>query len=388
MTTTNDRNRLRRLAGEYAEIFGSDEMHRQREVWRLSNRLEERTVPFQIEDNGSFFADLTPPCECEGEMERGFEAQLLRAITNYRLIDDDRIFPNFFQVQWHAGKSVICPELQYKRVPDSTGRDLGYETNTPLADLANSLHKLKPYTFSVDREGTYRTVEAAEAIFGDVLPVQIIGRQVCFAGTSLAGTAVLLMGMDTFYMAMMDQPENVHYFFDFLATQNELYMQWLEDEELITTYNHEFDCGTGSCVHTDELPCREIGPDDKVGPQDCWGFVEAQEAIGISPATYAEFIYPYQRRIGDRFGLLVYGCCEPVHSIWSSLSEFTNLRKLAVSPWCDQEAISEAVGKRMVLCRKPHPLKLCGTIFETQELEDHLQETLSITADNFVEIVY
>jgi hypothetical protein len=135
MTTPTDRNRVRTLAAEYAEIFSSDDMASRREKWRLSNRLLERTVPFHIEDNGSFFADLTPQPQCEGEFERDCEAHFMRCITNYRLIPDDRVFPARFWVHWHIGRTSACPELQYHRVPDSTGRNLGYETNKPLADL-------------------------------------------------------------------------------------------------------------------------------------------------------------------------------------------------------------------------------------------------------------
>ncbi len=386
--TPRDRDRLRTVAAEYAAITGSPKMAARRELWRRSNRLLERTVPFQIEDNGSFFRDLTPPPECEGEFARGCEAQMLHAITNHRLIDDDRIFPHCFQVHWAVSRSGVCPELSYRRSPDATGRELGYETNTPLADLATGLGKLRPTEFSVDREGTHERLAAATAAFGDILPVQLVGRSVSSAGTSLAGNAVLLMGMDTFYMAMLDQPENVHRFFEFLVQDAERYVAWLEAEKLITTGNHEFDCGSGSCVHTDELPRRSITEGEAVHPEDCWGFVEAQEAVGISPAMYAEFIHPYQRRIGDRFGLMNYGCCEPVHAFWATLQGFHSLRKVTVSPWCDVPSISASAGKQVVLSRKPHPMKLCGPAFSPAELEADLRETLAITADNFVELIF
>ncbi len=51
-TSAGDRERLRVLAGQFAEIVNSDEMNRRREAWRLTNRLEKRTVPFIFEDNG------------------------------------------------------------------------------------------------------------------------------------------------------------------------------------------------------------------------------------------------------------------------------------------------------------------------------------------------
>ncbi len=388
MTSLSDRERLRALAGQYTEVVTSDGMNRRRETWRLSNELKERTVPFVIEDNGSFFQDLFPDLQCEGESERGFERQLLRTIINVELIDDDRVFTPFFSVGWHIGRPSICPDLKIHSVPDVTGKNLGYETNMPLADLESGLDKLQRGPFTIDRKATYKRKEAAEAIFGDLLPIEIVCHGTLSAGSSMAQKAVTLMGMERFYLAMLDQPENVHRFFDFVVTEGEDYLKWLDDEGLITPNHTEYVCGSGSYAYCDELPRREIGEGEAYHPVDCWGFVEAQEAVGISNDMYAEFIFPYQYRVGHQYGLLYYGCCEPVHILWPTIKKFKNLRKMTISPWCDQRFMADAVGKNYVLSRKPHPLKLCSEIFDPVEFEEHIQETLDIAKDNFVELVF
>ena len=99
MICRKERERLRKLAAKYMEIVNSAEMKRRREIWRLSNRLLERTVPFVIEDNGTFFGDLTPKCECKGEFELRMEQYFLRVICNYELIPDDRIYTPYFPVE-------------------------------------------------------------------------------------------------------------------------------------------------------------------------------------------------------------------------------------------------------------------------------------------------
>lgn len=388
MTTPQDRERLRTVAAEYVEIVNSDVMNERREVWRLSNRLEERTVPFLIEDNGTFFEDLTPKPQCEGAFERGLEQQMLRAITNHQLIDDDRVFTPYCAINWAIGRPDTCPELQLTRAPDKTGRELGYKTNTPLVDLGNSLHKLQRGEFRVDRAETHRRVEMAEEALGGLLPVEIVCQHTLSAGTGMANRAVQLVGMNHLYMAMIDQPENVHRFFEFVCTEGSDFLDWLEAEGLITPNSGEFSVGSGSCGYTDELPRREIKDGDRLLPQDCWGFAEAQEAAGLSPDMYAEFIHPYQRRLSDRYGLVYYGCCEPVHLFWPTLEKFSNLRKVTVSPWCDQEVMASSVGKSCVLSRKPHPLKLCGKSFDPAAFEAHVKETLDIARDNFVEIIF
>jgi len=54
-----DQQRLRDLAGRYAAYACCETMNERREKWRLHNRLQEKTFPFHIEDNGSCFRDLT-----------------------------------------------------------------------------------------------------------------------------------------------------------------------------------------------------------------------------------------------------------------------------------------------------------------------------------------
>jgi len=321
-------------------------------------------------------------------VERDLEYGMLRAITNHRLIDDDRVFPRRCEIHWAIGRSALCPELEVTHAPDATGRELGYRTNTPLADLERGLEKLRPGEFTVDRAGTLRRAEVAMQAFGDLLPVEVVGQAVTWAGTGLAYQAVTLMGMSNFYMAMLDQPDNVHRFFEFVTDEAVRFVAWLEAEHLITPNSGELDVGSGSCGYTDELPRRANAAGDGVLPEDCWGYIEAQEAVGLSPAMYAKFIHPYQRRLADRFGLVYYGCCEPVHGFWPSLRNFANLRKVTVSPWCNQESIAASVGDRVVLSRKPHPMKLCGATFSPAGFEAHLRETLDIARDNFVELIF
>ena len=387
-TSAGDRERLRALAGRYAQIANSDEMNRRREVWRLTNRLEERTVPFQIEDNGTFFKDLLPELQCEGKVERHFERRMLMAISNYELIDDDRVIPPYFGIGWAIDRPSALPEYRETHADDGHGGSLGYTTNRPLADLPNSLHKLRRGEFSVDRDATLGRVEFAESIFGDLLPVRTVNNSTVWAACAMACHAVNWIGMENLFMLMMDAPESVHAFFDFAATERCDYFDWMEREGLLEPNYGEFCVGSGSCGYTDELPRRELGPGEAFRCEDLWSFQESQEATGISPEMFAEFIFPYQKRVSSRFGLVYYGCCEPVHNLYPVIEGLENVRKITVSPGCDQESVAGQVGKKVVLSRKPHPMKLCAETWDPEDFRAHIQETLTIGRDNFVELIF
>jgi len=55
--------------------------------------------------------------------------------------------------------------------------------------------------------------------------------------------------------------------------------------------------------------------------------------------------------------LLSYGCCEGVHAIWEkSVSQYENLRKVSISPWCDEAYMGSALqGRKVAFHRKPSP---------------------------------
>jgi len=387
-TSAGDRERLRQIAGRFAEIANSDDMSRRREAWRLTNRLEQRTVPFQIEDNGTFFDDLLPRPECEGDEARQFERRMLKALGNYDLIPDDRVFPPYFGIEWEIDRPDMMPEYQETHADDGHGGHLGYTTNKPLADLPNSLHKLQRSPFSVDREATQRQVELAESIFGDILPVKIVNRSTVWAGAAMACSAVNWIGMENLFMLMVDAPDSVRAFFDFVSQERCDYFEWMEAEGLLEPNYGEYCVGSGSCGYTDELPRRDIAPGEPLRCEDLWSFQESQEATGISPDMFAEFIFPAQKRVSERFGLVYYGCCEPVHNLFPVIKQLENVRKITISPWCDQESISEQVGKKVVLSRKPHPMKLCGEAWDPGAFREHIGETLTISRDNFVELIF
>jgi len=370
------------------EIAVGDDMAVRREMWRLTNRLEERTVPFQIEDNGTFFKDLTPDLQCEGDVERSFERTMQRAVANYELVDDDRVFAPHFSVGWVVSRQDICPELTRTRADNGAGRQLGYTTNKPLADLPESLDKLQRGAYTVDRDQAHLRAESAAEIFGDILPVKIDYPDPLWVGAGMAGQAVNMVGMENLYRHMMDNPDSVHALFDFMATERCDFLDWLQAEELLTPNNGEVCVGSGSCGYTDELPRTERAPGDPLTCADLWGFQEAQEATGISPEMYGEFIYPYQKRVSARFGLLYYGGCEPVHDLWPIIRGLGNVRKVTMSPWCDQAAISHAVGRDVVLSRKPHPMMLCGGDFDARAFRDHIDETLKSASGSFVELIF
>ena len=378
---------LRRLAGTYAEYAHSDVMAQRREKWRLHNGLRKRTFPFHIEDNGSYLWDLSPALICEDPMQRHLEAQLVYALVSYERINDDRIIPDRFVVDWSVGTNRYCDELQFTHADDGRGGSLGYETNKPIKDIDRDLHKVKKRTPTLDRQSTDKHAELAADMFKGLLPV-VVGRCGSFYSEGIAGKAVHLMGMQELYLQMAMNPGAVHRLFTFLAEDNMALGQW-EEEQGLLILNNDGNQGycSGSSQFSDEIPGREIKPGEPILSTDLYGYLEAQEAAGISPDMFAEFLMPHFRKLA-RFKLMKFGCCEPVHGLMPHLQELKALRKVSVTPWCNLEKLAANCRKDIIWSRKPVPLKLCGTTFDPDDFRAHLKETLDIGAEFFIEFVF
>jgi hypothetical protein len=136
-------------------------------------------------------------------------------------------------------------------------------------------------------------------------------------------------------------------------------LRWQEENKLLLLNNGNDYMGSGSFCFSDELPVpgSNAAKTGKVTSHDTWGHLNSQESIGISPDQFAEFVYPYYAELAKEFGLVYYGCCEPVHAYWdSSLGRLPNLRKISISPWCDEDIIADRLsGTTVIYSRKPSP---------------------------------
>jgi hypothetical protein len=162
---------------------------------------------------------------------------------------------------------------------------------------------------------------------------------------------------------------------------------FLEREKLIVPNTDTQMAGPRAYGYVSELP----GPDSS-GPvrlKDLWGWAESQETVNISPAMYKEFVLPYQADLSSRFGLVYYGCCEPVHDRLALIMEaIPNLRSVSVSGWSDLARVAEMLGNRYVYSRKPTPALMSGANPPWDLAKEDMRKTYAATKNCCVEILF
>jgi hypothetical protein len=344
--SAQDREILRQRAALQREYAESPRNHAILKMWRAQAEGRRDSPPIRLLFSNFTHEVITPRLRCEGETARRLERSLLSTLVGRELFDDDTPISPTFDIGWHTHAKPFGISAQVTRADGPHAQ--GFHIDPVINDLSSEVDKLRGGSFGVDREATIKRRERAEEIFGDILPTRMVMGSL---PGSITNPLVHLMGMEAYLYAMYDCPHAVHEAMEMATQVYERYYDFLEDEQLLLPTNGISPVAQESFAFTDELPTDQVSR-----TAECWGFLESQETTAVSPETFGEFVFPYQQRLIDRFGLLSYGCCERVDAIWPDyLSKWPNLRKLSVSPYnADEQRVGEYLrGTRVVYYSKP-----------------------------------
>lgn len=181
------------------------------------------------------------------------------------------------------------------------------------------------------------------------------------------------------YCALIDYPDDFHQLMHRISSDYIGYFRWLEQEGLLFLNNGNTPVAQASFGFTRTLPQPDASPEAKVRTNDLWLYMDSQETVSISPKMFGTFMFPHYSEVAKHFGALSYGCCEPVHRLWEKyVSALPNLRKVSISPWCDEEYMGEALrGSRVIYHRKPSPnLVGVGKELDEEAFRTHIKKTL------------
>lgn len=340
-----DRERLRSLARKQLEYANAPENDIILKKWDALAKGRRETPTVRLLFSNFPHEVITPRLQCTGKMARKVEAHLLETLVGRELFGDDTPIAPTFDVKWNTWVEPFG--IQPQRTRASGENAMGFHIDPVIEDLETGLDKLRGGHFGVDRESTQEYMKFAENAFGDILPVRMI--QPGLTG-AITNPLVALMGMESYYFAMYDNPDELHEVMDMATTVYEQYYDFLEKEKLLLPTCGISPVAQESFAFNSELPTENV-----IKTTQCWGFLESQETTAVSTDMFGEFVFPYQDRLVKRFGLLSYGCCERVDAIWPEyLSKWKNLRKLSVSPFNNEEQVGEYLrGSNVVYYSKP-----------------------------------
>ena len=322
--------------------------------------------------------------QCQDTWARGIERGLRHELYLFDTLKDDHVIEPWLNVNW----TVSTSDYGVQTIPHHADNFAGMGARNwepALRDLNADFEKLRPRTFSVDREATALEKARREAVFGDILPVRIRG--VYWWTFGLTIVAIDLIGLENLMLAMYDNPDGLHRLMSFLHDDHLAFARWLEREGLFTLNNENDYIGSGSMGYSNDIPQPNHVPGTPACMKDLWLLLESQETVGVGPEQFEEFIFPYQLSLARHFGRVYYGCCEPVHTRWHVLKRLPNLARVSVSPWADEAFLAAEFGNTYAFSRKPNPSLISTSRFDEAALRADLRQTLTTARNCRVELI-
>ena len=373
-----EREQVRELAKKVMELACSPSMLEKSERWTRHN-AGQPTEPLIYWEAVGLLDDCLPPPACQHPLAAMVERHMVECIAHAEEIRDDYVVPAVCPVPFFPGAGHINLAIPRRTAADSQGRHLGYTQDHPIKDLARDWPGFAP----APRRPAGEVMDAArrqaaeiDDLLGGIMPAIPQNHSLIWS-LGLTGHLVGLMGMEAMFVALIETPDLLR---KALSDLVDIMLEALHEQEregVLTLNNRHQYAGSGSLGWSDQLPSAGFRP-DRVRLRDLWGNLNSQETVGVDPSAFEEHFLPHYRRLAEPFGLVYWGCCEPVHALWNhGLRDLPGLRKVSISPWCDEAFMGEALrGSGQVYARKPSPNFVGVGPYHEDKFEDHLRATM------------
>jgi len=365
---------VRELAKQVAEIAALPGQDEKRALWRALN--SKRPVrPMVMVDQvcwNEINVDDELTLRCEDEALREWETKLRRILYQWKHFPVDMVVEDYMRVpKAITGISDFGIEVKENiHVTDDTSDVFSHAYIGQFSSMED-VEKIKTPVIFHDAAETDRRLTLADELFSGIIDFRADLEDVYIC---VWDTITTWMGVENVMYALIEQPEMLHTMVKRMVDGYISMLDQLEEQNLLTIPQATIHC-TGAW--TDELPQKNHDP-ARIVTKDLWMFGLAQVFGSISPAMFDEFEIEPMTPIYERFGLIHYGCCDPIHRRLKEVRKIPNLRKIAVSAWADKLICAEEIGNDFVFSNKPNPTYLAHTSFDEDLVRRDLLETKAI----------
>jgi hypothetical protein len=384
--SARDTDVLRRLASQVAEIAALPIHTEKARLWQKLNDLESERplvwineIPWhEMEVDG----ELT--LVTEHAWARDQERDLRRTLYQWRHMPGDMVVSPFLAcpLAVHSTDFGIIEDVDVVRT-DARNDVVSRHFKIQIRDFAD-LDKIRMPVVTHNEAATHFRYEAMCRVYDGILPVRKVGQtHIWFTPWDYL---IRWWGVQEAMIDLVDRPELVH------AGVERMVDAWMTELDQFEALNAlSLDCdntriGSGGYGYTSRLPGGEFDP-VRVLPQNMWGCSNAQIFSEVSPNMHWEFALKHDLRWLARWGLVYYGCCEPLDRKIDILRRIPNLRKISVSPWCNTAGVVAKIGRDYVMSRKPSPAILAEDAWHADRARQDLCRFLDAAKGCHVELI-
>jgi hypothetical protein len=375
MLPSSDIELIRRLAAEVAEIAALPAQEATRARWRRLNGLRPERPMVTIDQVcwNEMNVDDELTLRCDDADCRHYEWQLRQTLYQWRHFPVDMVVEPFMRVPkaiHNTGFGVGVQE--HTAVGDPTNSVVGHAyTNQFVTDA--DLDRIQTPQITHDAAETARRLEVAETLFAGTLAVLPWGYDPYLSVWDPIST---WMSVEDALYTLIDRPD---YMAEMARRMVRGYMSMLDQVEAQGLLCHHQSLIHCTGAYTDELPAPGFDP-ARPRTQDIWMFGLSQMFSTVSPAMFGEYEIDICMPLFERFGLVYYGCCDPLDRKMAEVRRIPHLRKVSMSPWVDEELGASEIKGDFVYSRKPNPALLAWPEFNEPAVREHLQASVDACA--------
>ncbi len=373
----NELKELRELAKVYAEYAFSDKNIQTPDQYRQLNSLKMVRPPVLVFEVpwGEMAYDDELRIRSESPLYRGIENAIRRDIFQFKYFGGDYAVHPYYMVKTRVIDRGMGLNVKENVISSTTGAYIAAHEYHDILPDEEALEMIQDPYLEIDEEATNRALEAAHEVFDGIMEVKRGGVQAYFA---MWDEIPRFHGVTNSLMDLSDRPEFVHKLIDKFTTYKEKHLDLYEKLNILETDPYYLHC-TPACTY--ELPIKDMDK-EKIGAKDVWGRGMAQIFSTVSPQMHYDFDIKYMKRLFDRCGLTYYGCCEPLDRKIHILKEFSNLRRISITPWADVNIASEAMGRDYVLSAKSNPAFVSQTNFDKKPVIEETKKIIEACKKN------
>jgi len=384
--TPREKEILRRLVGELAEVAALPVHREKAELWRRLNDLESTRPMVWINELPwhEMNVDDELTLGTEHPWAREWETTLRQTLYQWRRLPADMVVSDFMEcpLAIHSTDFGIVEEVDVLAT-DAANPVVSRRFHIQIRDWPD-LAKIRMPKVTHVREATEDRFRVMSEICQGLLPVRKVGQtHIWFTPWDYL---VRWWGVQEAMLDLHDRPDLVH------AAVDRLVAAWLSElDQFVEQGLLSPDCnntriGSGGYGYTRALPAPAATP---LGarPEQMWGCSNAQIFAEVSPEMHWQFALAHDLPWLARWGLTYYGCCEPLDLKLGLLRRIPNLRKISMNYRVNLERAVRNVADQYVLSYKPSPAVFAGDGWRPDQARAELCAVLERARGCHVELI-
>jgi hypothetical protein len=363
------RSAVREVAKRYAEVAALPRQQETIDGWRRLNGLQSTRPMVRIDQIPWHELDWGEEemVNREGEFA-DIERYLRMTVYVWEHFKSDMVVLPYLGLQKTLRNAEAGPSGIVERIGLSQHFDAQLKTIEEVRSLVTPV-------VEVDPERDLERLEQVSEVLDGVLPVRLTG---CVRHSGLWDRVSMVLSPERVLYDLIDRPEFVSELIGKYVEMESGILDQCEALGLLEAAPPEIHCTGAFC---DELPSNAYDG-EMARAKDTWTFSMAQMFSEVSPAMHEEFEIEPMKPLLERYGLVYYGCCEPLHHKIDIIRKIENVRKISVSPWADKEIAAEAIHGDYVFSAKPNPSHVAMGSFDADLVRKDLEETVEICRRN------